>query len=247
MLWVGTSWKMNGSLGFARDYARSLRQADLHNWAGVQPFVIPSFTAIDTVRNELGPDSPVLLGAQNAHWEDEGAWTGEISVLQAMDAGAQLIEIGHSERRANFAETNEVVRRKVEATLLAGARPLLCVGEPAEVFRAGGSVSYITEQADAALCGLDSSSVILAYEPIWAIGENGREPEREDLVTAFAALRERYETRVEAILYGGSVNQKNALDLLNIQGVGGLFVGRSAWSVEGYLDILRIATQKAAG
>ncbi len=247
MLWVGTSWKMNGTLAFARQYAQTLRGTDLAAWTGVQPFIIPPFTAIDTVRQILGDDSPVLLGAQNAHWEEAGAWTGEVSVPQAADAGAQLIELGHSERRQNFAETNEVVRRKVAKTLEVGLRPLLCVGEPAEVFEAGESIDYIVEQADSALEGVDASSVILAYEPIWAIGEHGREPRPEDLTRAFAALQTHYGDSVTAILYGGSVNQGNTRDLLNIDGVDGLFVGRAAWTVEGYLEILQIANEQSLG
>ncbi|HMR22311.1 MAG TPA: triose-phosphate isomerase [Micropruina sp.] len=247
MSWVGTSWKMNKTLAEARDYATRLAAALSDGApAGVQPFIIPPATAITTVRDILGPDSPVVLGIQNAHWADAGAWTGEISVPQAADAGARLVEIGHSERREFFAETDETVNLKVKATLAHGLRPLLCVGEPGEVFAAGGSVAHIMVQVAAALDGIDDvSRVLIAYEPIWAIGEHGREARPEDIEAVFAALDAAYGDRVEAILYGGSVNQGNAEETLRVPGVNGLFVGRSAWQVDGYLELLRIAASLA--
>ena len=247
MLWVGTSWKMNKTLAEARDYATRLAAALSDGApAGVQPFIIPPATAITTVRDILGPDSPVVLGIQNAHWADAGAWTGEISVPQAADAGARLVEIGHSERREFFAETDETVNLKVKATLAHGLRPLLCVGEPGEVFAAGGSVAHIMAQVAAALDGVDDvSRVLIAYEPIWAIGEHGREARPEDIEAVFAALDAAYGDRVEAILYGGSVNQGNAEETLRVSGVNGLFVGRSAWQVDGYHELLRIAASLA--
>ena len=247
MSWVGTSWKMNKTLAEARDYATRLAAALSDGApAGVQPFIIPPATAITTVRDILGPDSPVVLGIQNAHWADAGAWTGEISVPQAADAGARLVEIGHSERREFFAETDETVNLKVKATLAHGLRPLLCVGEPGEVFAAGGSVAHIMAQVAAALDGIDDvSRVLLAYEPIWAIGEHGREARPEDIEAVFAALDAAYGDRVEAILYGGSVNQGNAEETLRLPGVNGLFGGRSAWQVDGYLELLRIAASLA--
>ncbi|MFP7696313.1 triose-phosphate isomerase [Trueperella sp. LYQ143] len=243
MYWVGTSWKMNGTLAFARQYAQALRDAQL-DLPNIQPFIIPSFTAINAVHEILGEDSAIQLGAQNAHWEDAGAWTGEVSMLQAKDAGAQLIEMGHSERREFFGETDKTVNLKVKAALAHGLRPLVCFGEPLEVFQGGGSIEFITAQIDAALDGVaDTSQILLAYEPIWAIGEHGREPEPEDLAAAFAALDARYGQRVAAILYGGSVNHANNQWLLQIDGVGGLFIGRSAWSAEGYLKNLQLADE----
>ena len=128
-----------------------------------------------TVAEALGPDSDVIVGAQNAHWEDGGAWTGEVSVPQAKDAGATLVELGHSERRTHFNETDATVNLKVRAVLRHGLIPLVCVGEPDEVFRQGGSSEYVVRQAHAALDQVDDvSDVLIAYEPVWAIGEGGR-------------------------------------------------------------------------
>ncbi|WP_087486214.1 triose-phosphate isomerase [Brachybacterium massiliense] len=244
-LWVGTSWKMNKTLAEGREWASGLRD-HLAGAApeGVQPFVIPSFTATAAVREVLGEDSPVLLGVQNAHWEDAGAWTGEVSVPQAKDAGAQIVEIGHSERREHFGETIETTRLKVSATLHHGLIPLLCIGESAEVKDSGGTSEFILDQAHGALEGLDDqqlSRVVIAYEPIWAIGEQGRPATVEELIEPFAALGEQYTGKVAGLLYGGSVNLDNAADLLGIGHVTGLFVGRTAWQLEGYLELLRIA------
>ena len=244
-LWVGTSWKMNKTLAEGREWASGLRD-HLAGAApeGVQPFVIPSFTATAAVSEVLGEDSPVLLGVQNAHWEDAGAWTGEVSVPQAKDAGAQIVEIGHSERREHFGETIETTRLKVAATLHHGLTPLLCIGESAEVKDSGGTSEFILDQAHGALEGLDEqqlSRVVIAYEPIWAIGEQGRPATVEELIEPFAALGEQYTGKVAGLLYGGSVNLDNAAELLGIEHVTGLFVGRTAWQLEGYLELLRIA------
>lgn len=249
-LWIGTSWKMTKTLAEGRAWAEGLRDhlGDSAP-AGVQPFVIPPFTATTTVRQVLGEDSPVLLGVQNAHWEDAGAWTGEVSVPQAKDAGAQIVEIGHSERREHFGETVATTRLKVAAALRHGLTPLLCIGESAEVKDAGGSSEFILAQAAGALEGLDAeelSRVVIAYEPIWAIGEKGRPATVEELIAPFAALGEAYGRKVAGLLYGGSVNLDNAADLLSIEHVTGLFVGRTAWELPGYLDLLRIAEEHTA-
>jgi L-erythrulose 1-phosphate isomerase len=251
-LWVGTSWKMNKGLAEARRYVRVLKDhVTAHRTAGVQPFVIPSFTALATAREELGPDAPVLLGAQNAHWEDGGAWTGEVSVAQAKDAGAQLVEIGHSERREHFGETVETTRLKVAAVLAHGLIPLLCIGETADVKDAGGSSGFILDQAAGALEGLtgeEVGQVLIAYEPVWAIGEHGRPATAEELREPFAQLGREYAGRTRGLLYGGSVNLGNAESLLDIDEVTGLFIGRAAWELPGYLQLLDIAAahRKAA-
>ncbi|PWH07195.1 triose-phosphate isomerase [Brachybacterium endophyticum] len=250
-LWIGTSWKMTKTLEEARAWTTALTE-HLGGRApeGVQPFVIPPFTATTTVAQILGQDSPVLLGVQNAHWEDEGAWTGEVSVPQAKDAGAQIVEIGHSERREHFGETVETTRLKVAAALRHGLTPLLCIGESAETKDAGESSAFILEQARGALEGLDAgrlARVVIAYEPIWAIGEKGRPATVPELVEPFAALGAEYTGRVQGLLYGGSVNLENAADLLGIDHVTGLFVGRTAWDVAGYRRLLEIGSAHAAG
>ncbi|GAA1177134.1 triose-phosphate isomerase [Nesterenkonia xinjiangensis] len=251
---------MTKTLAEARDYAGGLAEAilDRPELAGsVQAFIIPPHTALAVVAEELrgvgerrGVETQVILGAQNAHWEESGAWTGEISVPQAADAGARLVEIGHSERREHFGETVETTRLKVRTVLDHGLRPLLCVGEPREVREAGEAEEFILAQARGALAGLDSAQlarVLLAYEPIWAIGEQGRPATVEELAEPFAALERVYGAQVEAVLYGGSVNQDNAAELLEIPGVDGLFVGRAAWGLDGYLELLETGASHVRG
>ncbi|PRZ17728.1 triose-phosphate isomerase [Nesterenkonia sandarakina] len=249
--WIGTSWKMNKTVAQARDYARGLRSALEQRpelLAGVQPFIIPPHTALTAVAEELGPESArtVRLGAQNAHWEDDGAWTGEISVPQVADAGASLVEIGHSERREHFGETIETTRLKVASTLRHGLIPLLCIGEPAEVQSRGETADYLLDQARGALRDLSAdqlSQVLIAYEPIWAIGAQGRPATVAELREPFEVLSREYGGRVQALLYGGSVSTDNAAQLLELAGVEGLFVGRAAWTLEGYLNLLEIAAE----
>ncbi|SCL32158.1 triosephosphate isomerase [Micromonospora rhizosphaerae] len=247
VLWVGTSWKMNKTRAEAVSFATRLRDAAAAGgWPGVQPFVVPSATAISVVRDALGPDSPVVVGAQNAHWEDAGAWTGEVSVPQVADAGATLVEIGHSERREHFGETDRTVNRKVRATLRHGLTALVCVGESAEVRTAGGARQHVLSQVAAALDRVPAGSgVLLAYEPVWAIGDRGREPTVDEVAEITEALDAEYSGVASGLLYGGSVTTANARDLLHTRGVTGLFVGRSAWNVDGYLHLLRIATDVA--
>ena len=241
--WIGTSWKMTKTLAEARAYARVLAGV---GWAPrVQPFVIPPATAIATVAEVLPPDSAVLVGAQDAHWEDEGAWTGEVSVPQVKDAGARLLEIGHSERRAHFAETDERVNLKVHAALRHGLLPLVCVGETAQQRAAGAALDTVTAQVTAALAGVPATpQVLLAYEPVWAIGEHGTPATPEqvgDVVAAVASVA----GPARPVLYGGSVSLDNARGLLDLPGVAGLFVGRAAWDVEGFLALADVAAQPA--
>lgn len=237
--WVGTSWKMNKTLGQSQEFAAQLAREPQKRWHALQPFVIPPATAIDTVSKALGRESNILVGAQNAHWEDAGAWTGEISMPQIADAGAHLVELGHSERRTYFAETDETVNLKVHAALRHGLRPLVCVGEPESVKRAGKSVEYVVSQALAAVAGVDdASSVLIAYEPIWAIGELGRPAQPEDIAPTFEVLEVEMRGKISGLLYGGSVTLANSADLLAVSGVDGLFIGRAAWAPTDFVKIL---------
>ena len=248
LTWVGTSWKLTKTRAEAVAYVNAVCAALAAKSApGVQPFVLPSATALAEVSAAACGDGPpgtgpLLVGAQNAHWEEQGPWTGELAVSQVADAGARLVEIGHSDRRAHFGETDAILRLKVGAVLRHGLVPILCVGEPARVRDAGRHREHVTRQVDAALEGLgDTSSVLVAYEPVWAIGEQGREARPEQVAPVIDAVLERWDGRVAAILYGGSVNESNAAALLEVPGVGGLFAGRSAWTPSGFLRLVDIA------
>ncbi|WP_223167708.1 triose-phosphate isomerase [Nonomuraea sp. SYSU D8015] len=241
MTWIGTSWKMNKTLAEARAFADGLVAAR-GAFDGVTAFVIPAHTAIAAVRERLPPDVPVLIGAQNAHWAPAGAYTGEVSMGMVADAGATLVEIGHSERREHFGETDDTVALKVEAAVAAGLTPLLCVGEPGAVRAAGREIDWVAGQVTRGLSRLaagDLHEVVVAYEPVWAIGERGREPVTYEIAPVMETLSTGFGVR--AVLYGGSVNRRNAAALLDVPGIDGLFVGRAAWDVADFLALVRIA------
>ena len=240
--WVGTSWKMNKTRAEGLAFARALREADGTSDPRVQRFVIPPFTALAEVCAALEGTS-VRVGAQNGHWADTGAWTGEVSMPQIRDCGAMLVEIGHSERRTHFGETDETVGFKVAAALRNGLTPLICIGEHAEDKESGGADAVLAREVTAALTPVAgrSDEVLLAYEPVWAIGEKGvsAEPSYADERQArIAEVARGIMGRDVPVLYGGSVNPGNCEDLIACPHIDGLFIGRSAWEAKGYLDIL---------
>lgn len=249
--WVGTSWKMNKTLVEAQAFVATLRGQRMRDAAGpaLIRFVIPPFTLVRDVKAMLA-DSDILVGGQNVHWADSGPWTGEISAPMLADCGADLVEIGHSERRAHFAETDETVGLKVAAAHRNKLLPLVCVGETAEEKAAGAAEAVLERQVRGALQHMDPASsdpVLLAYEPVWAIGEGGvpATPDYADAqhVTikqlAIAVLG-----RPVPVLYGGSVNPGNCEELARQPHIDGLFIGRSAWNAAGFINI--IAASSAA-
>jgi L-erythrulose 1-phosphate isomerase len=249
-MWVGTSWKMNKTLAEADSFVDELLTFPIPS--GIQPFVLPPHTALTRVRDRLPADSPVLLGAQNAHWASEGAWTGEISMRMAKDAGATLIEIGHSERREHFGETDRTVALKTAAAIAHGLIPLICVGEPLVVRDVGGAEGFVRTQLQIALSELareEIERVIIAYEPIWAIGEHGTPPTLDQIAPVMALINEVVTTLgrgARAVVYGGSVDTTNATELLSDPNTHGLFVGRAAWEASGFIEILKVCAPFAA-
>lgn len=242
--WIGTSWKMNKTLAEARSFAAALAEADAARDPRIQRFVIPPFTAVREVKAMLA-DTSVKVGAQNMHWADEGAWTGEVSPPMLTDCGLDIVELGHSERRKHFGETDEAVGLKTEAAIRHGLIPLICIGETLDEREAGRAQEVLETQVRGALGNLSgdqtSAEILLAYEPVWAIGENGI-PATSDYADArqaeiIAVARDMLGRRVPC-LYGGSVNPGNCEELITCPHIDGLFIGRSAWKVEGYLDIL---------
>ncbi|WP_337183553.1 triose-phosphate isomerase [Shinella sp.] len=242
--WVGTSWKMNKTLAEAKSFAEGLKAADDGADARIQRFVIPPFTAVREVKAMLAGTS-VKVGAQNMHWADEGAWTGEVSPVMLKDCNLDLVELGHSERREHFGETDETVGRKTEAAVRHGLVPLVCIGETLADRESGRAAEVLAQQVRGALGKLDGAQkeaeILLAYEPVWAIGEKGI-PASADYANArhaeIAKVAQDILGRRIPCLYGGSVNPQNCAELIACPDIDGLFIGRSAWKVEGYLDIL---------
>jgi triosephosphate isomerase len=243
--WVGTSWKMNKTLTEGLAFAKALAAFVPACDARIQPFVIPAFTAVREVKRALA-ETRVKVGAQNMHWADAGAWTGEVSPLMLKDCGLDLIELGHSERREHFGETDRTVGLKTEAAVRHGFVPLICVGETLAERESGRADEVLAAQTEAALQFLDephrAAPILFAYEPVWAIGEKGI-PATSDYADARQALIKGAAAELlpsePPVLYGGSVNPGNAAELISQPHVDGLFIGRSAWQPEGYIDILR--------
>ncbi|MBO9455160.1 triose-phosphate isomerase [Paracoccus sp. R12_1] len=242
--WIGTSWKMNKTLAEARDFAEGLAAADADRDDRIQRFVIPPFTAVREVKAMLDRTS-VKVGAQNMHWADEGAWTGEVSPVMLNDCNLDIVELGHSERREHFGETDETVGLKTEAAVRHGLIPLICIGETLAEREAGRAQDVLEAQVRGALGRLTddqkAAPILLAYEPVWAIGVNGI-PATSDYADArqaeITAVARNVLGRKLPCLYGGSVNPENCEELIQCPHIDGLFIGRSAWKVEGYLDIL---------
>ncbi|MGF6155939.1 triosephosphate isomerase [Ensifer sp. KUDG1] len=244
-LWVGTSWKMNKTLAEAMVFAEGLAAADASRDERIQRFVIPPFTAVREVKARLSGTS-VKVGAQNMHWDDAGAWTGEVSPLMLRDCDLDVVELGHSERREHFGETDRTVGLKTAAAVRHGLVPLICIGETLSEREAGEADQVLKRQVEGALALLEgeakTATILLAYEPVWAIGVNGI-PATADYADErhkrIAEVAEATLGRRVPVLYGGSVNPGNCEELITQAHIDGLFIGRSAWDVNGYLDILQ--------
>jgi triosephosphate isomerase len=251
---AGTGWKMNLGVAATRRYAAELlpKLAGIDS-SGLDLFVLPPFTSLSAAAEAFAP-GPVAIGAQNMHWEDAGPWTGEISAPMLVELGCRYVELAHSERLAHFGETYDLVRRKVNAALTHGLTPILCLGETAFDRDTGRSDTVLAQQARAALADLSPTqipAVVLAYEPRWAIGTAHAAP--PDYVAArHATLREIVATDWGApaaaavrIVYGGSVTATNGAALAALADVDGLFVGRAAWTPDGFATIVSIVRHAA--
>ena len=249
--WVGTGWKMNKTLAEAAAYADALLAAEDLASLPVQLFVLPPFTALATVSGRL-EESAVLVGAQTMHWAERGAWTGEISPLMLKDCGVALVELGHSERRTHFGETDEAINRKVKAALAHGLMPLVCVGETAVERDLDAALATVQRQTRMALSGIEpgqTSRMLLAYEPVWAIGEGGVPATPGYAATIHDGIKNAAADLLGTsppVLYGGSVNPGNCAELARQPSIDGLFVGRAAWEATGLLDLARTAARVRA-
>jgi triosephosphate isomerase (TIM) len=227
---IAANWKMNKTNAEAAAYCRDFIDRDLPAHADV--VICPPYTALRTVVDAVA-GSAVVVAAQNMHDADAGAYTGEVSAPMLLELGVSSVVLGHSERRQLFDETDAALARKVPAALAAGLLPILCVGETEEEREAGETQRKLRQQVQADLAAVTTAQlaeVVIAYEPIWAIGTGQTAtPEQAQDAIAFvrALVRDRdpeMATRVR-ILYGGSVNAGNAVELLALPDVDGALVG----------------------
>ncbi|MDR4945066.1 triose-phosphate isomerase [Neobacillus cucumis] len=244
-VYIGTNWKMHKSIQEGREYCRKLQEIAQGIDSRMQLFIIPPYTALTTLRTEL--DSNILLGAQNMHWEEEGPFTGEISPTMLKEIGIDLVELGHSERRQYYNENDVDLNKKVHAALDNEIIPLLCIGEKLEDKENGISEQSLSIQLKICLKDLtpaQAKNVLVAYEPVWAIGAGGTEAPAEYVHQMHNHIRKVLvelfgDTGSEMpILFGGSVNRGNAIDYLKGQNINGLFIGRSAWDLSLFEPIL---------
>jgi triosephosphate isomerase len=242
---IAGNWKMHATLAGARALAGAVRDG-CRGLAGIRVAVCPPFTALAAVAEVLAGSS-ILVGAQDAHWAAEGAFTGAVSPTQVHDAGARLVILGHSERRLVFGEGDDVVRRKVTAALSHALIPLVCVGETAEERAAGRTLAVVTRQLDSALGDRPPADVgrcWLAYEPVWAIG-TGQTATPAQAAEVHARLRERVSQLAGAaaaacpILYGGSVKPEVTPALMAETEIDGALVGGASLRASEFIAIVR--------
>ena len=240
---VGVSLKMYFDLQQTLSYVRGIYQLDGEAWnARVDLFVIPDFVTLMESGRILS-SSHVMLGAQDTFWEDKGAYTGEVSPLMLQQAGAKIVEIGHAERRALFGETDETVAKKAGAAARNGLIPLVCIGERTHHNIAsaavGAAVDECRPQVKSVLAAVpDDVEVILAYEPVWAIG--AAEPADPDhVVNVTKELRKLAAGRkgVTRIVYGGSAGPGTFAKIA--EGVDGLFLGRFAHDINNLKKVIQ--------
>lgn len=243
---IVANWKMHGGLAECRSLARSVARGLKSKPGRITVAVAPPFTALGVVANALRR-SHVELAAQNCHWQENGAFTGEISPVMLIDAGCKFVILGHSERRHIFGENDEMIARKVTAALASGLRVILCVGETIAERRGELTAKVIARQLRSALKGISKDAIekfAIAYEPVWAIG-TGQNATPDQVRTVHRRIRTLLKARYGAarsnqtrILYGGSVRPENASKLASLDEVDGLLVGGASLKSETFLPIV---------
>jgi triosephosphate isomerase len=250
---IAGNWKMNKTIDEAVELVEALK-GPLAAVEGVDKVVCPTFVCLPAVKAAIG-DADIGLGAQNMYYEESGAYTGEIApgMLKGL---CQYVILGHSERRAHFGETDEGVNKKIKVALAHGLTPIVCVGETLELREAGKTNGWVKNQVVAALEGLTGEQVkalIIAYEPIWAIGTGvaATIDDAQEVIGGVVrpTVEELYGTDVAQALriqYGGSVKPANALELMSAPDIDGGLVGGASLKAEDFAEIVRL-TASAPG
>jgi triosephosphate isomerase (TIM) len=241
---IAGNWKMHKTNSEACSLARAIK-AGTADVSHCEIVIAPPFTALAAVSDEI-KGSSITLAAQNVHWEPKGAFTGEISIPMLQDLGCGMVIVGHSERRQFFGETDASVNRRVRAVLESGLQPIICIGETLTERESGKHHSIVAQQLAGGLDGLTRRSllrIILAYEPVWAIG-TGRTASPEMAQEMHRMIREwlsgKFEEEAQGvrILYGGSVKPDNIAALMQQPDIDGALVGGACLEAEGFLRII---------
>jgi triosephosphate isomerase len=245
---VAGNWKMHLTAEEAKRLAAQVVKAGLE-LPEAEMVLIPPFTLLAHVQ-KIVSESSIQLGAQNMHWEDKGAFTGEISPVQLCDAGCRYVVLGHSERRHLFGETDAAVNKKIKAAWRHRLTPIFCLGETLREREEGRTMNRVLEQLDAGLEGIDGQQVgltVIAYEPVWAIGTGKTAtPAQAQEVHHFIRnrLTEKYGNEISLcviILYGGSAKPDNAFSLFREKDIDGFLVGGASLEAASFIQITKEA------
>ena len=235
---VAGNWKMNKTPSQGKEFIHDIEKLvpDIQN---TKVIFFPAYPGLFDIK--INP--PFYLGAQNCHWEDSGAFTGEVSIEMLRECYVEYIIIGHSERRQLFNENNNNINKKIKAILSENLKPILCIGETIEHRNSGLTEDFLQNQLVEGLEGVESiDDCIIAYEPIWAIG-TGETADKDQIYNAHnfinSVLKKLYpESNNCHILYGGSVNTENAKDLIQIIGVDGFLIGGASLDKDSFISII---------
>jgi triosephosphate isomerase len=240
---IAGNWKMNTTISEATELVKEMR-AELDQIDNVDKVICPPFISLAVV-GELIKGSSIKVGAQNIYFEEKGAYTGEISPLMLADQ-CEFVIIGHSERRQYFNETGEIVNKKIVAALKVGLKPILCIGEKLEENEAGRTEEVVTEQLRSSLANIDYlNGLVIAYEPIWAIG-TGKAATGKQANETIGLIRRNitklYDKEIAQnmrILYGGSVTAANTAEFISQPEIDGALVGGASLKATEFLSIVK--------
>ena len=243
---IAGNWKMYKTIPEAKQLVSGVIK-ELADFSGVEVVFCPPFTALSTVK-QLIQGTSFGIGAQNLYWKEQGAFTGEISPLMLKDIGCDYCIIGHSERRQYFGETDTTVNQKVKAALAVGIKPIICVGETLVQREAGETNSLIKSQTEQALAGVAPDAVpeiVIAYEPIWAIG-TGKSSTPKDASGVIGLIRKTVAAMFGndaaqklRIQYGGSVKPENIKEFMNEPEIDGALVGGASLEIDSFIKIVK--------
>lgn len=243
---IAGNWKMYKTIPEARELVKATIDK-LSGVTNVEVVFCPPFTSLSTVK-ELLKGTPYGLGAQDLYWKEQGAFTGEVSPLMLKDVGCDYVIIGHSERREHFGETDATVNQKIKAALTSGIKPIVCVGESLAQREAGETKALIKRQTEQALAGIspeEASSIVIAYEPIWAIG-TGKSSNGQDANEVCSLIRSTIAgmfgdnlAQQIRIQYGGSVKPENIKEYMDQPDIDGALVGGASLVADSFTKIVK--------
>ena len=247
---IAGNWKMNNTIAEATELIAELKPA-IAGYKNAEVCLCVPYTVIAAVKKAV-KGSKLKVAAQNVAWAEKGAFTGEISAEMLLEVGAEYVIIGHSERRQLFGETDESVNKRVAAALGAGLKPIICIGETEYERSAGKTNIILKSQLRAALIGVtaeQADNIIVAYEPVWAIG-TGKNATADDAASTIKFIRKTaadlYDSKVAKslrILYGGSMNGKNCKELLEKKEIDGGLIGGASLKVVEFASIVKAAQE----